>query len=447
MIAQIDAELPITVAVWGGSILAFLFLILAFVKVFLVIGRPNELLVFSGRQHATDDGHDVGWRYIAGGRSFRWPIIERVDRMDLTTMQIDIKIRGAYAKGNIPVNVDAIANAKLTLVEPFLHHAIERFLGRSQEEIRLVAKDTLEGTLRDVLAGLTPEEINHDRQRLSEDLRKGVQEDLGKLGLQVDTFKIQHVTDEVNYLDSVSRVKIAEVIRDAEIAESDADREAEQAIAGARSRGHVAVEQAKAIVARKENELKRIRAELEAKAKSEEERTVAAAREARATAEQQLQEIRKELERLRLEAEEVIPAQRRSDAQALRAAGDAAIKSETGRAQADALGSLYKAWGAAGDRATELFLIQQIDALLQQVADVTEGLTIDRVNLIDSGDGRTLSRYVASFPAVVTQLLESVRETVGIDVASILTSSDAGPKLTAPAPNPAPTSKKKKGGA
>ncbi len=422
MRAEIDAELIITVAIWGGSILASLFLILAFVKAFLVIGRPNELLVFSGRTHKTDDGHEVGWRYVAGGRSLRWPIIERVDRMDLTTMQIDIKIRGAYAKGNIPVNVDAIANAKLTLTEPYLHHAIERFLGRSQEEIRLVAKDTLEGTLRDVLAGLTPEEINHDRQKLSEDLRVAVKEDLGKLGLQVDTFKIQHVTDEVNYLDSVSRVKIAEVIRDAEIAESDADREAEQAIAGARSRGRVAVQQAKAIVAKKENELKQIKAELEATARSEEERTVAAAREARATAEQQLQEVRKELERLRLEAEEVIPAQRRSEAQALRASGDAAIKAETGRAQADALASLYKAWGAAGDRATELFLIQQIDALLQQVADVTEGLSIDHVNLIDGGDGRTLARYVSSFPAVVTELLDRIKETVGIDVASILTS-------------------------
>ncbi|PKN54648.1 MAG: flotillin [Deltaproteobacteria bacterium HGW-Deltaproteobacteria-14] len=418
--SQESIDLLVTVGIWAGSVLAFLFLMLAFVKSFLIIGRPNELLVFSGRKHRAGDGNTVGWRYIAGGRSIRWPIVERVDRMDLTTMPIDIKIRGAYAKGNIPVNADAIANVKVSLTEPYLHHAIERFLGRAQEEIRKVAKETLEGTLRDVIAQLTPEQINHDRQELSEQLRNAVREDIAKLGLQVDTFKIQHVTDEVNYLDSISRVRIAEVIRDAEIAESNANRESEQAIAAARSRGHVAVEQSKATIAESENELARIKAELDAKSRSEEERTIAAAREARATAEQQLQAVRQKLEALRLEAEVVIPAQREAEAQALRAAGDAAIKAETGRAQSEALQALYDVWASAGDRAREVFLIQQIDDLLAAVASVTEDLSVGRVNLIDGGDGRTLARHVSSYPNVVAALLDNIKETVGIDVASIL---------------------------
>ena len=418
--SQESIDLLVTVGIWAGSVLAFLFLMLAFVKSFLIIGRPNELLVFSGRKHRAGDGNTVGWRYIAGGRSIRWPIVERVDRMDLTTMPIDIKIRGAYAKGNIPVNADAIANVKVSLTEPYLHHAIERFLGRAQEEIRKVAKETLEGTLRDVIAQLTPEQINHDRQELSEQLRNAVREDIAKLGLQVDTFKLQHVTDEVNYLDSISRVRIAEVIRDAEIAESNANRESEQAIAAARSRGHVAVEQSKATIAESENELARIKAELDAKSRSEEERTIAAAREARATAEQQLQAVRQKLEALRLEAEVVIPAQREAEAQALRAAGDAAIKAETGRAQSEALQALYDVWASAGDRAREVFLIQQIDDLLAAVASVTEDLSVGRVNLIDGGDGRTLARHVSSYPNVVAALLDNIKETVGIDVASIL---------------------------
>lgn len=423
--SQESIDLLVTVGIWAGSVLAFLFLMLAFVKSFLIIGRPNELLVFSGRKHKAEDGNSVGWRYIAGGRSIRWPIVERVDRMDLTTMPIDIKIRGAYAKGNIPVNADAIANVKVSLTEPYLHHAIERFLGRAQEEIRKVAKETLEGTLRDVIAQLTPEQINHDRQELSEQLRNAVREDIAKLGLQVDTFKIQHVTDEVNYLDSISRVRIAEVIRDAEIAESNANRESEQAIAAARSRGHVAVEQSKATIAESENELARIKAELDAKSRSEEERTIAAAREARATAEQQLQAVRQKLEALRLEAEVVIPAQREAEAQALRAAGDAAIKAETGRAQSEALQALYDVWASAGDRAREVFLIQQIDDLLAAVASVTENLSVGHVNLIDGGDGRTLAKHVSSYPNVVAALLDNIKETVGIDVASILRAGTA----------------------
>jgi len=426
MLASIlDSQLLITVGTWSAVVLGVLFLLILFIKSFLKIGRPNELLIFSGRKHRMPDGSEVGWRFISGGRAVRWPIIERVDRMDLRIMPIDISIRGAYAKGNIPVNVDAVANVKITLEVPTVHHAIERFLGKSNAEITKVAKETLEGTLRGVLAQLTPEEINHDRQKLSETLRNEVADDLGRLGLMVDTFKIQHVTDEVNYLDSISRVRIAEVVRDAEIAESDATREAEQAIAAAEMRGHVATERAGASIAEKENQLALVQAELEAKAKSEEERTVAAAREARAMAEQRLQLVRKELEGLRLEAEQVIPAQREAEAQALRAAGDAVIKAELGRAQGDALAALYGAWATAGPRAREVFLIQQIDQILADVASVTANLEVGHVSLIDAGNGESLARYVGSFPKVVSEILERIRDTVGIDITHILASSSA----------------------
>jgi flotillin len=422
--ALFDPAMLISVGVWSAVILGVLLTFVLFVKSFLKIGRPNELLIFSGRKHRMPDGSEVGWRFIAGGRAIRWPIIERVDRMDLRIMPIDIHIRGAYAKGNIPVNVDAVANVKITLDEN-VHHAIERFLGKSNAEIQKVAQDTLEGTLRGVLAQLTPEEINHDRQKLSETLRNEVADDLGRLGLQVDNFKIQHVTDEVNYLDSISRVRIAEVVRDAEIAESDATREAEQAIAAAEMRGHVATERAGAAIAEKENQLALVQAELEARAKSEEERTVAAAREARAMAEQRLQVVRKELETLRLEAEQVIPAQREAEAQALRATGDAVIKAELGRAQGDALAALYSAWGTAGPRAREVFLIHQIDQILADVASVTAHLDVGHVSLIDGGNGESLARYVGAFPQVVSEILERIRDTVGIDITQILASSSA----------------------
>lgn len=437
---QATVDLLKTVGIWSGSILLALFLLVMFVKSFLKIGRPNEMLIFSGRKHATGDGSgSVGWRYVAGGRAIRWPIIERVDRMDITIMPIDISIRGAYAKGNIPLNVDAVANVKITLEEPNVHHAIERFLGKSREEIQKVAKETLEGTLRGVLAQLTPEEINHDRQKLSETLRDEVADDLGRLGLQVDTFKIQHVTDEVRYLDSISRVRIAEVVRDAEMAESDALREAEQAVAAASMRGQVATQRSGASVAEKENELALVKAELESRAKSEEEVTLAAARESRATAEQKLQTVRKELEALRLEAEQVIPALREAEAMALRAAGDAAIKAELGRAQGDALSALYGAWATAGPRAREVFLIQQIDQILADVANVTANLSVDHVSLIDSGNGETLAHYVGSFPKVVSEILARIKDTVGIDISQILSANSADVPKGSATPAPATT--------
>ena len=106
-----NPDLWINVGVISGGTLAVLLVTIAIVKTFLIIGKPNEVLVFSGRKVALADGNTVGFRVVRGGRSFRVPLLEKVDSMDMTIMPIDIRIRGAYAKGNIPINVDAVANA------------------------------------------------------------------------------------------------------------------------------------------------------------------------------------------------------------------------------------------------------------------------------------------------------------------------------------------------
>lgn len=433
-----NPELWIDVGIWSGSTLVGLLALIIVVKNFLIIGSPNEVLVFSGRKVALEDGTMVGFRVVRGGRSFRIPLLERVDSMDMTVMPIDIKIRGAYAKGNIPINVDAVANVKITNDDQLVHHAIERFLGRPREQIRSVAKETLEGTLRGVLALLTPEEVNHDRQKLADNLKSEVADDLGQMGLSVDTFKIQHVTDEVQYLNSISRIKIAEVIKDAEIAESNAKREADEIVSAAEMRGNVAREQAEAKIIEETNDLERHKAELDATAQSEEEKTIAAGLEARAIAEQELQRIRGDLEKLRLQAETVIPAEKQRVAQELRAAGDAAIRAETGRAQGEALDSLLAAWRAAGDDANEIFLVQQIDRILADVAAVTKRLEVANVNLIDGGDGRTLARHVGSYPAVVAEIFERIKDTVGVDIVATLTSEKKKTPLRRPPLPPKP---------
>jgi flotillin len=429
-----DPEILIDVAIWSGSTLVPLFFIILVVKQFMVIGKPNEVLVFSGRKQQLADGSVVGFRVIRGGRSFRIPLLEKVDSMDMKVMPIDIQIRGAYAKGNIPINVDAVANVKITNDDQLIQHAIERFLGRPQDQLRSVAKETLEGTLRGVLALLTPEEVNHDRQKLADNLKAEVADDLGRMGLAVDTFKIQHVTDEVQYLNSISRIKIAEVHKTAEIAESNAKREADQIVADAEMRGRVAIEQAQSRIVEESNDLARYKAELEAKARSEEEKTIAAGLEARAVAEQRLQAIRGALEELRLAAEVVIPADKEQAARELHAVGDAAIKAETGRAQGEALKALYEPWKLAGADANEIFVIQQIDHILADVAKATETLDIKRVNLIDGGDGRTLARYVGAYPAVIAEIFERIKDTVGIDVVSLLTEGAKQPRREPPPP-------------
>src|SRR5207247_2578292 len=97
-----------------------------------------------------------------------------------------------------------------------VRNAVERFLGASMTQIALVARQTLEGVLREVLAQLTPEEVNQDRLKFAESLVQNAKDDFEKLGLQLDVLKVQHVSDDQQYLANLGRARIAMMIRDAQ---------------------------------------------------------------------------------------------------------------------------------------------------------------------------------------------------------------------------------------
>ncbi|MGH8002782.1 MAG: flotillin family protein, partial [Brasilonema sp.] len=215
-------SVPIALSIFGVILLVW------FLKSFLCICSPNEVFILSGRKRHTKDGQEVGYRVLAGGRAIRIPIVETVKRMDVTTMPVRVEVRNAYAKGGTPLNIQAIANVKISTAPSVVGNAIERFLDRDRSEVVRVARETLEGYLRGVVATLTPEELNEDRLSFAERIASDVSRDLTKLGLQLDTLKIQSVSDDVDYLSSLGRKQIALIIRDAEIAESNALTEAEQ---------------------------------------------------------------------------------------------------------------------------------------------------------------------------------------------------------------------------
>ena len=198
----------------------FAIVLVLVVKSLLYICQPNEVLIFSGGQRAGPGGRKIGYRIIKGGRALRIPLFETVDRMDLTNMPIEVQVRGAYSKGGIPLNVHGIANVKIAGEQPVLDNAIERFLGVARDKIMAVAKETLEGNLRGVLATLTPEEVNEDKIKFAQSLLDEAEDDLRRLGLELDTLKIQDVSDDVGYLDSIGRRQSAEVQKRALIAEA-----------------------------------------------------------------------------------------------------------------------------------------------------------------------------------------------------------------------------------
>ncbi|MBZ8183253.1 flotillin family protein [Oscillatoria salina] len=420
--SQVISALPIALSLFG------VILIIWFLNTFMRICKPNEILVLAGRKRRTKEGQEIGYRVIFGGRTICIPILEQVKNMDLTTMPVPVEVRNAYSKGGTPLNIQAIANVKISSNPKIVGNAIERFLDHDRKEIARVARETLEGNLRGVVATLTPEQLNEDRLRFAERIANDVSRDLSKLGLHLDTLKIQSVSDDVDYLSSIGRRQIALIQRDAEIAESNAIAEAEQIEADCDRQAEVAQTQAKTFIQEKENELRKIKAELEQLARSEEERTTAAAKEARAKAEQKLQTVRAELERLRLEADEVLPAEAARQAKELLAKGEAAVFAENAKAAALVNDMLSQVWQETGTDAAELFLIQQIEMVLQQAAQIPGRVRLNKINVIDNGDGKALASLANAYPEIVSQFLTQVDKTLGIDVAGTLTSHNRNGK-------------------
>lgn len=195
----------------------------------LLIAQPNEVIIISGKKRKTAEGKSVGYRVIRGGRTLKIPLLEKAAKMSLETIPIELSVTNAYSKGGIPLAVEAIANIKIASTEPYFGNAVERFLDINESELHAIAKDTLEGNLRGVLASLTPEEVNEDRLKFAESLMEEADLDLQKLGLQLDTLKITNISDESEYLNSIGRGKTAEVIARAKLIEASKRAEAEEA--------------------------------------------------------------------------------------------------------------------------------------------------------------------------------------------------------------------------
>ncbi len=396
-------------------IVAILVVILA-VKSLIVICPPNRVAVISGRGKATADGTVAGYRVLQGGRTIRIPLLEKVDWIDLNTIAIDVSVHNAYSRGAIPLDVQAVGNVKVSSKPGVLDNAIERFLGRPTEYIQKLAKETLEANLRGVLATLTPEEVNEDRLKFAQTLIEEADDDMRTLGLDLDVLKIQNVTDEVDYLDSVGRRRTASVLMEARVAEAERTAEAEEAEAESKRRAEVARVTAELAIAEKRNSLRVKQAELDAEALAREEEAKVAGDRARAVAEQSLQQERIELERRRLEADVVAPARARKEAAELDAKGQAAKIIEDGSASIEVFRRLVEQYQAAGTDAQRIFVLNMLPELVDKIVSTVEGVEIDKISVIDSGVGQGVPNVVSQMPAAVIRIVEQIENATGVDI-------------------------------
>jgi len=405
---------------WIGLAIIVILVILAFIKANLRICHPNEILVFSGRKRRLKDGAEVGYRIIKGGRGLKIPIIESVTRLPLNIIPIDLELTGALTNGVIPIKIQAMANVKIAgSEEEGLSNALERFLGKNINDISQVAKENIEGSLRGVLATLTPEEANSERLEFAERVTEEARNDLMRLGLVLDTFKIKHISDDQGYLEAVGRRKNAEVRRDARITEANAEAEARLVAAEAKKKGNVAEAVADMSIVEAENELRVKKAELSTVANRAEARAKVAGDIARIGEEQKLEKQRVEMNKSKYEADVLIPARAEKEAKELKAIGDAARIAEDGKATAEAVRVLREQWEKEDTR--ELFLIQQLPDILDKVTRVVaDNLSIEKVTIIDSGDGQGMPGYVKGVTGSIVAIFEQIKNATGLDIPDLL---------------------------
>ena len=245
----------LTWPVIGLAALIAIFILVKALAEFYVRVPPNKAAFFygaksgkKGAQKISPSGHPEeatitvlppGTVVVTGGGRIRKPIIEAVQFLDLTEISLpQIFVKNMPNIDGVLVTVEAVANIRFKDDANSLLAAGARFLGMPHEQVQIVARETLESNLRGVVGTLTVDQLIKDRDAFRQKVLGEAGEDLSRLGMQIDVFNPQSITDEQGYIEALGKKRTAEVKRDASIGEAqalaeskkkatDAEREAE----------------------------------------------------------------------------------------------------------------------------------------------------------------------------------------------------------------------------
>ncbi len=257
---------------------------------------PNQAAVISGRKRRLSDGSVAGYRLVRGGATLVFPFLEKVEYLDLNVITVPLATQRAYTVQGVPVSVKAVANVKIKGDDTSLRAASERFLGMPQQVFHQLVFQTLEGHLRAILGTLTVEEINNDRQSFAQKLLTEAAGDLEKMGIGLDALTIQEIADEEGYLDALGKRRTAEVKRDAEIGQAEANRDSKIKASLALQEGEKVRLETEALIAQSTRETEIQKAQVQAEIESERAKSLQAGPLADAKAQQQVtvEEVRVE---------------------------------------------------------------------------------------------------------------------------------------------------------
>jgi len=451
----------------GIIVLVALIVLIGIVMVsrFRVAG-PNEAFIITGRkgQPVTnpETGHvstDLsGQKVVMGASVFVLPVIQKLAVLDLSSRQIGISVGSAVSAQGIKCGLEGVAIVKVGGTEDAVRASAQRFLGQ-QDEIESFTTEVLAGSLRAIVGRLSVEEIIKDRAAFAREVAEEAEASLTNQGLVLDTFQLQDIRTEGNYLKDLGRPESARAEKEAAIAEAIARREAEQARIKAEEEIAVAERELALRKAAILAETDAANADAEAAgpiAKAAKDQDVISAQEKVAVRQAQLKdrqldtEVRKPADARRYAVEQDAEGQktaairnaeaerssREAAAEALRAEGSAeadAIASR-GTAEANAMQQKAQAYEQYGEAAVIEMLSSMLPSLVREAA-APMGM-IDKVTVISTDGASQLTKNVAGN---VAQGLQLANDLLGIDLTTLVSralSKQSG-ELSPPAP-PAP---------
>ena len=194
-----------------------------FVTILALISRykrcpSDKILVIYGRTGGTSA------KCVHGGGAFIWPVIQDYAFLDLKPLSIDANLTNALSRQNIRVDVPCRFTIAISTESDSMNTAAERLLGLSSEQIQELAKDILFGQLRLVIATMTIEEINSDRDKFLENISKNVDSELKKIGLRLINVNVTDIKDESGYIEALGKEAAAKAINEAKISVAEQEK-------------------------------------------------------------------------------------------------------------------------------------------------------------------------------------------------------------------------------
>ncbi len=393
----------------------------------------DKILVIYG-----GSGSKKSAKCVHGGGAFVWPIIEDYAYLSLTPISIDANLTNALSRQNIRVDVPCRFTVGISTDEECMTAAAERLLGLSAQQIQELARDILFGQLRLVIATMSIEELNSDRDKFLEAISSNVEVELKKIGLRLINVNVTDINDESGYIEALgqeaaakaineAKVRVAEQEKIGEIGKADANRETRIRTAEANAQAVKGENEAKVEIANSDAERREREAEAQRKAVAAEKVAQAKALEEAYSAEQKAEEARAERERAtqsanvlvsqeiekqrkiieaEAEAEKVrVNARGEADAQFAKMEAEARGLFEILNKQAQGYDKMIQAAGGDATKAYTLLLLEKLPELVKTQVEAVKGINIDKVTVWDSGANTDGKGSTANF---VSGLMKAV---------------------------------------